>query len=148
MMYNSFLFLRVGSFIYFLRNLCPVKVKRLFGWLFLKIYNFNFYVYVYNVSQRACSVMPTPCNSTDCNLPGSSVPGILQVRILEWVGFLFQGIFLTQGTNPPSWWLLHWQVDSLPLCHRGSILRSINHIKLTLCKVQCKDLLPPMYFFS
>ena len=31
--------------------------------------------------------------------------------------FLFQGIFPTQESNPS---LLHWQVDSLPLCHLGS----------------------------
>ena len=31
--------------------------------------------------------------------------------------FLLQGIFLTQGSNPP---LLHWQVDSLPLSHQES----------------------------
>ena len=37
---------------------------------------------------------------TDCSLPGSSAPGILQVRILEWVAIFFhQGIFLTQGSN-------------------------------------------------
>ena len=28
---------------------------------------------------------PTLCNSMDCSLPGSSVHGILQSRILEWV---------------------------------------------------------------
>ena len=28
---------------------------------------------------------PTPCHPTDCSLPGSSVHGILQARILEWV---------------------------------------------------------------
>ena len=27
----------------------------------------------------------TLCNSMDCSLPGSSVHGILEVRILEWV---------------------------------------------------------------
>ena len=31
--------------------------------------------------------------------------------------FLFQGIFLTQGSNPC---LLHWQADSLPMSHLGS----------------------------
>ena len=30
--------------------------------------------------------------------------------------FLLQGIFLAQGLNPC---LLHWQVDSLPLSHKG-----------------------------
>ena len=31
--------------------------------------------------------------------------------------FLFQGIFLTQGSNPCLLHLLHWQADSLPLFH-------------------------------
>ena len=31
--------------------------------------------------------------------------------------FLFQGVFLAQGLNLH---LVHWQVDSLPLCHLGS----------------------------
>ena len=30
------------------------------------------------------------------------------------------GTFLTQGSNPRLLCLLHWQVDSLPLCHLGS----------------------------
>ena len=30
---------------------------------------------------------PTLCDPTDCSLPGSSVPGILQARTLEWVAF-------------------------------------------------------------
>ena len=34
--------------------------------------------------------------------------------------FLFQGIFLTQGSNPHLLWLLHWQAESLPLSHVGS----------------------------
>ena len=33
--------------------------------------------------------------------------------------FLFQGIFLIHGLNLH---LLHWQVDSLPLSHKGSHL--------------------------
>ena len=31
------------------------------------------------------SVVSNFCNPTDCSLPGSSIPGILQVRILEWI---------------------------------------------------------------
>ena len=42
----------------------------------------------------------TLCHPMDCSLPGSSVYGILQVRILEWAAiFLLQGIFPTQGSN-------------------------------------------------
>jgi len=49
----------------------------------------------------------------DCSLPGSSVHGILQARILEWVAVypLLQGIFPTQGSNPP--WSPTLRVDSV-----------------------------------
>ena len=32
---------------------------------------------------------PTLCDLMDCSLPGSSIHGILQARILEWVAFSF-----------------------------------------------------------
>ena len=52
----------------------------------------------------------------DCSPPGSSVHGILQARILEWVAiFSPQGIFLAQGLNLCLLHLLHWQAGSLPL---------------------------------
>ena len=55
----------------------------------------------------------------DCSPLGSSVHGILQARILEWVAIPFsRGLFLTQGLNQH---LLHWQVDFLPLMYLGSI---------------------------
>ena len=55
---------------------------------------------------------PTLCARMDCSLSGSSVYGIFQARILEWVAI--SSSFLTQGSNLS---LLHWQVDSLPLSH-------------------------------
>ena len=63
------------------------------------------------------------CDPMECRPPGSSVRGISQARILEWVAshFLLQGIFLIQGLNPG---LLHWQVDSLPLNYFGSPVRT------------------------
>ena len=59
------------------------------------------------------------CGPMDCSLPASSAHGIFQARILEWVHFLFQGIFQTQGSNPCLLHLLHWQADSLPLAPPG-----------------------------
>ena len=57
----------------------------------------------------------------DCSPPGSSVHGILQARIPEWVAnFLLRGIFLTQRPNPCILCLLHWQAGSLPLSHLRS----------------------------
>ena len=38
----------------------------------------------------------TLCNPMDCSLPGSSVHGILQVRILEWVAISF-----SRGSSRP-----------------------------------------------
>ena len=41
-------------------------------------------------------------------------------KYLSGLHFLLQGIFPTQGSNPPLLGLLHWQADSLPLCHLES----------------------------
>ena len=45
-------------------------------------------------------VLVTPSHLTLCDPPGSSVSGILQARILEWVATFLQGIFPTQGLSP------------------------------------------------
>ena len=50
---------------------------------------------------KSLQSFPTLCDPIDCSPPGSSVHGILQARILEWVALL-QGIFPTQGSNPFS----------------------------------------------
>ena len=42
--------------------------------------------YVYAKSLQSC---PTLCDPIDGNPPGSSVPGILQARTLEWVAISF-----------------------------------------------------------
>ena len=42
---------------------------------------------------------PTPCSSTDCSPSGSSIHGILQARILEWVA-----ISLSRGSSRPRDW--------------------------------------------
>ena len=56
------------------------------------------------------------CDSRDYSPPGSSVHGILQARILEWVAMpSSRGIFPTQGLNLCLLCLLHRQVGSLPL---------------------------------
>ena len=47
----------------------------------------------------------------DCSLPGSSVHGILQARILEWVAIPSPGVFPKPGIELRTPAL---QVDSLP----------------------------------
>ena len=39
---------------------------------------------------------PTLCNPMDCSLPGSSIHGILQARILEWIAISF-----SRGSSQP-----------------------------------------------
>ena len=39
---------------------------------------------------------PTLCNPIDCSLPGSSVHGIFQARVLEWVAISF-----SRGSSRP-----------------------------------------------
>ena len=54
-----------------------------------------------SVSAKSIQSYLTLCNPMDCNLPGSSVHGILKARILEWVAMpSSRRIFQTQGSNP------------------------------------------------
>ena len=41
------------------------------------------------VKSEVSQSCPTPSNPTDCSLPGSSVHGILQARVLEWGAIAF-----------------------------------------------------------
>ena len=76
---------------------------------------------------------PTLCDPMDCSPPGSSVHGILQARILEWI---------TMPSSRGSSWprdrthvllhLLHWQAGSLPLAPPFLLLFRV----VLLCK-QC-----------
>ena len=58
---------------------------------------------------KCCAVLTqsTPCNPMNCSLPGSSVHGASQARILEWIGISF-----SRGSSKPRSPTL--QVDSLP----------------------------------
>ena len=45
---------------------------------------------------------PTHSDPRDCSLPGSSVHGILQARILEWVAISSSGDLSDPGIKPGS----------------------------------------------
>ena len=51
------------------------------------------------------------CDPMDCSLPGSSVHGILQATILEWIAIPFSGDLPNPGFESASSVL---QADSLP----------------------------------
>ena len=77
---------------------------------------------------------PTLCDAMDCSPPGSSVHGILQARILEWVAIFSPGHLLDpriepraptlqadslqteQPGKPISWKFIHFDyLDPIPL---------------------------------
>ena len=86
----------------------------LYSWFLLVIY--FIYACVHAKSFQLCLTL---CDPMDHSLPGSSVHGILQARIMEWVASPPPGIFPTQGSNPCLLRLLNCQSDSLPLAPRG-----------------------------
>ena len=45
---------------------------------------------------------PTLCDPMDCSLPGPSVHGILQARILEWIAISSPGDLPDPGIEPMS----------------------------------------------
>ena len=63
---------------------------------------------------------PTLCHTMDCSPPGSSVHGVVQARILEWVALPFSGDLPDPGIEPTSPVAPAFEVDSLPLSHQGS----------------------------
>ena len=82
----------------------------------------------------------TLCDPMDCSPPGSSVHGISQASILEWVAISFsRGSLQTQGSNPH---LLHLKADSLPLCYLGSPLESGRKgylLIVAVCVMPCRE---------
>ena len=63
---------------------------------------------------QSCLIL---CDPMDCSLPGSTVHGILQARILEWAAVPFSRDLPNPGTEHRSPTL---KVDSLPSEHQGS----------------------------
>ena len=78
----------------------------------------NTHIHTYNfkiscVFAKSLQLCLTLCDPMDCSPPGSSVYGIIQARILEWIAISF-----SRGFSWPSYrshGLLHWQALSLLL---------------------------------
>ena len=72
--------------------------------------------------------MSDSCDHMNYSPQGSSVHGISQARILEWVAISFsRGIFSIQESNP---YLLHWQADPLAMSYPESLLckRGVHYV--------------------
>ena len=64
-----------------------------------------------NSESEVAQLCLTLCDPVDCSLPGSSIHGILQARILEWVATSFSRDLPDPGIEPGSPSL---QTDALP----------------------------------
>ena len=77
---------------------------------------------------RCCCLVaqlcPTLCNPMDCSPPGSSVHGIFQARVLEWVAISF-----SRGSSRP-------QGLNLDLLHCGQMLYCLSHQGSPECSKQ------------
>ena len=73
----------------------------------------------------------TFCDPMDCSLAGSSLRGIFQARVLEWVTISFsRGSWISQGSNPdfPHCWqmLYHLSYQGSPLIAQREFLKKAN----------------------
>ena len=64
-----------------------------------KITLYYLHLCVHTKSHQSCSAL---CDPMDCSLPNSSVHGILQARILEWLPFPSPGYLPNPGIAPLS----------------------------------------------
>ena len=89
------------------------------------------------VSAKSFQLCPTLCDPMDCSLPGSSVHGILQARILEWVAMPSSRGSSWPRIEPESLVSPAVQSGSLPLAPPG---RPVWVHKGWLFKIICKTL--------
>ena len=91
---------------------------------------------------------PTLCNPMDYSLPGSSVLGILQARVLEWITFPFS----RESSQPRDWtWVsciaggffTIWVTREAPMCVSiclKIVFKAKNNLSFRLSSKQCKEL--------
>ena len=81
-------------------------------------------------SAKSLQLRPTLCDPMDCSPPGSSVHGILQARILEWVAMPSSRDLPNPGIEPASRAAPALQADALPLRHREAVLQGAQPSKV------------------
>ena len=84
--------------IYKSSSLLPSELRN-WDYIMLQSWTFVFFFSFVSMLVLVAQSCLTLCDSADCSLPGSSVHGILQARILEWVAIPF-----SRGSSRPSDW--------------------------------------------
>ena len=83
--------------------------------VFVRLFLFSMHACILSIFSRVQF-----CKSMDCSLLGSSVHGILQVRILEWVPFLPAEDLSDSGTELSPLCLPHCRMFLYLLSHWGN----------------------------
>ena len=77
-------------------------------------------------SYEISELCPTLRDSMNCSPPDSSICGIFQARIMEWVAISScRDIFPTQASNPRFLCLLHCRLILYPLSHNIEFRKSL-----------------------
>ena len=82
---------------------------------------------------------PTLCYPMNCSLTGSSVHGILQARILEWLPFSSPGDLPRSWIKPVSpalvgrWMLYHWATRKAPSSLYLNLFLIFNGVNFIKC---------------
>ena len=91
-----------------------INISHLFKWLHIIVHRATESKFKWSQSV-SCSVVSNSFDILDYSSPGSSVHGIFQARIREWVVISLPRDLPDAGIEPHLLCLLHWQVDSLLL---------------------------------
>ena len=67
--------------------------------IYALVYDICFSLWLAAAAAKSLQSCPTLCDPIDSSPPGSSVPGILQARTLEWVAISFSTLWLTSLYN-------------------------------------------------
>ena len=84
---------------------------------FLRYICIHTHTYIYMVCAKSLQSRPTLCDPMDCRPPSSSLHGILQARILEWVAMPFCRDLPDPKIRPTYPVTPALQAGSLPLGH-------------------------------
>ena len=87
---------------------------------------------------------PIVCNPMVCTCQAPLSMEFSRQEYWSSLPFSTYGIFLTQGSNPGIWHLLHWQVDSLPpmpLENESNSKQRVSHPKTSTAHTQLSSVL-------
>ena len=113
------------------------KSGRLWVTSFFFFWSFKLFILYWGVLAKSLQLCLTLCDPMDCSCPGSSVHGILQARILEWI------VISSSRESSQSW---DWTPFSYVSCIGRRVLYHQHHLEGFPGSSDSKDWLYSKYF--